>query len=121
MTNKAKFEHDELGDIEVLCDLHNIYIKSICKVHLTVQISGLSCIGAQGRCLSTWEVSEKLRQLCPSLLSPPIQMKVTGATVDFVRFVVELNSRADVRRVIKAADSQVLFKPYFEQSLYQNT
>nr|CDS17629.1 A kinase anchor protein 17A [Echinococcus granulosus] len=117
MTNKAKFEHDELGDIEVLCDLHHIYLKPICKVHLTVQISGLSCIGAQGRCLSTWEVSEKLRQLCPSLLSPPIQMKVTGATVDFVRFVVELNSRVDVRRVIKAADSQRIKLSGFPQTL----
>ena len=107
MADKNKIKHEELGDIEVLCDLHHIYLKPICKVHITVQISGLSSIGTQGRCLSTWELSEKLRQLCPLLLSPPIQMKVTGATVDFVRFVVELNSKADVKRVIRAVDSQV--------------
>ena len=109
MADKNIVKHDELGDIEVLCDIHRIYLKPICKVHITVQISGLSSIGTQSRCLSTWELSEKLRQLCPSLLSRPTQMKVTGATVEFVRFVVELNSKSDVRRVIKAADSQVSF------------
>ncbi|KAL5108668.1 A-kinase anchor protein 17A [Taenia crassiceps] len=90
-----------------------------CAFRISSSSSRLSfdCIGAQGRCLSTWEVSEKLRQLCPSLLSPPIQMKVTGATVDFVRFVVELNSRADVRRVIKAADSQRIKLSGFPQTL----
>ncbi len=94
-------------DVQAVCESLNIFLKPICKVHITVQISGLSFAGVQNKCLSTWEVAEKLRQLCPALLSPPIQLKVTGATVEFVRFVVELDSKADVKRVIKAADSQV--------------
>lgn len=107
MTDRAKLTHNELGEIEVLSDLHHIYLKPICKVHITVQISGLSSLGAQSKSLSTWEVSEKVRQLCPAQLPPTVTMKVTGVTVDFVRFLVELNSRSDVKRVVKAADSQV--------------
>uniref|UniRef100_A0A5K3F0R4 A-kinase anchor protein 17A n=2 Tax=Mesocestoides corti TaxID=53468 RepID=A0A5K3F0R4_MESCO len=117
MTDKAFTTGTDVNDFTVVCDLHNLYLKPICKVHITVQISGLSCIGSQGRCLSTWEVSEKLRQLCPSLLSPPTQLKVTGATVEFVRFVVELDSKADVKRVIKAADSQRIKLSGFPQAL----
>lgn len=107
MGERAKLNHSELGEIEVLSDLYHIYLKPICKVHITVQISGLSSLGAQSKSLSTWEVSEKVRQLCPAQLPPTVSMKVTGVTVDFVRFLVELNSRSDVRRVVKAVDSQV--------------
>ncbi|VDD81858.1 unnamed protein product [Mesocestoides corti] len=102
MTDKAFTTGTDVNDFTVVCDLHNLYLKPICKVHITVQISGLSCIGSQGRCLSTWEVSEKLRQL---------------STVEFVRFVVELDSKADVKRVIKAADSQRIKLSGFPQAL----
>ncbi|KAM7534920.1 hypothetical protein Aperf_G00000102304 [Anoplocephala perfoliata] len=117
MGERIKLNHSKLGEIEVLSDLYHIYLKPICKVHITVQISGLSSLGAQSKSLSTWEVSEKVRQLCPAQLSPTVSMKVTGVTVDFVRFLVELNSRSDVKRVIKAVDSQRIKLSGFPQTL----
>lgn len=117
----AKLTHNELGEIEVLSDLHRIYLKPICKVHITVQISGLSSLGTQSKSLSTWEVSEKVRQLSPVQLSPSVTMKVTGVTVDFVRFLVELKSRSDVKRVVKAADSQCIKLRGFPQTLRVRT
>lgn len=118
MTDKAI--HKELGEIEVLSDFHHIYLKPNCKVHINVQISGLSSLSAQSKSLSTWEVCEKVRQLCPAQLSPTVSMKVTGVTVDFVRFLVELNSRSDLKKVIKATDSQVnsIFNIIFILSVY---
>nr|CDS32084.2 A kinase anchor protein 17A [Hymenolepis microstoma] len=65
----------------------------------------LSSLGTQSKSLSTWEVSEK----------------VTGVTVDFVRFLVELKSRSDVKRVVKAADSQCIKLRGFPQTLRVRT
>ncbi|VDN16773.1 unnamed protein product [Dibothriocephalus latus] len=66
--------------LQDFCPAHDLFLKPVCKVNIAVQLPGLQ---SQGKSLSTWELADKLRQLCPSLLSPPTQLKVLRATVEF--------------------------------------
>ncbi|VDL96517.1 unnamed protein product [Schistocephalus solidus] len=61
--------------LQELCPAHDLFLKPVCKVNITVQLPGFQLGNSQGKSLSTWEVADKLRQL---------------STVEFVRFVVEL-------------------------------
>lgn len=103
--------------LQELCPAHDLFLKPVCKVNITVQLPGFQLGNSQGKSLSTWEVADKLRQLCPSLLSPPTQLKVLRATVEFVRFVVELGTKAEVRKVLTSVDSQRIKLSGFPQAL----
>lgn len=109
-----------VSELHKFCSLHNLFTKHIARVSVTVQLPLLHDTSGKLKSFTTWEIIEKLRQLCPGLLASPTVIKVASTTLDFVRFVVELEHKADVKRVVTSLESQVnnLIKCWFTFYLF---
>ncbi|TGZ66371.1 hypothetical protein CRM22_005364 [Opisthorchis felineus] len=109
---------DGAPELRVLAKAYNLYLKPIARVNLTVQLPTLHDTSGQIRSFTTWEVIEKLRQLCPGILSPPTNIRVLRTTREFVRLIAELECKADVKRVVTSLDSQYIKLSGFPQNLH---
>ncbi|CAL8079623.1 unnamed protein product [Calicophoron daubneyi] len=114
MSADRKMKSSELADFS---PHYNLFLKPMARVSLTVQIPTLHDASGQSKSFTTWEIIEKLRQLCPIVLSPPTPIKVVRTTLEFVRFVAEVGSKADVKRVVTSLDSQYVKLSGFPQNL----
>ncbi|KAK4473022.1 hypothetical protein MN116_002729 [Schistosoma mekongi] len=110
-------EPSKISDLVDFCPALNLYLKPIARVCITVQIPLLHDTSGQLKSFTTWEIIEKIRQLCPGILSPSTVMKVVHTTLEFVRFAVDLENKIDVRRVVTSLESQFIKLSGFPQNL----
>ncbi|CAH8825788.1 unnamed protein product [Trichobilharzia szidati] len=110
-------ETPKVNDLCDFCPTLNLYLKPIARVSITVQIPLLHDTSGQLKSFTTWEIIEKIRQLCPGILSPSTVMKVVHTTLEFVRFSVDLECKSDVRRVVTSLESQFIKLSGFPQNL----
>ncbi|CAH8484532.1 unnamed protein product [Schistosoma haematobium] len=112
-----KSEPSKISDLIDFCPTLNLYLKPIARVCITVQIPLLHDTSGQLKSFTTWEIIEKIRQLCPGILAPSTVMKVVHTTLEFVRFAVDLENKTDVRRVVTSLESQFIKLSGFPQNL----
>ncbi|CAH8573228.1 unnamed protein product [Dicrocoelium dendriticum] len=105
-------------ELRVLASDFNLYLKPVCRVCLTVQLPHLHDSSGRVKSFTTWEIIEKLRQLCPSVLSTPAPIRFSKTTLEFVRFIAEVESKAEVKRVVTSLDSQYIKLSGFPQNLH---
>ncbi|CAH8462870.1 unnamed protein product [Schistosoma turkestanicum] len=110
-------EPSKITDLIDFCPTLNLYLKPIARVCITVQIPLLHDTSGQLKSFTTWEIIEKIRQLCPGILAPSTVMKVVHTTLEFVRFAVDLENKTDVRRVVTSLESQFIKLSGFPQNL----
>lgn len=90
-----------------LAPVFGLYLRPVTRVSITVQLPTLHDSSGQPKSFTTWEIIEKIRQLSPNVLSPQIPIKVTRTTLQFVRFVAEVETKNDVKRAVTSLESQV--------------
>ncbi|THD21330.1 A-kinase anchor protein 17A [Fasciola hepatica] len=110
-------ELSKTSELFPLSKNYQLYLKPLARVSLTVQIPTLHDASGQTKSFTTWGIIEKLRQLCPGVLSPPTPIKVVRTTLEFVRFIAELETKAEVKRVVTSLDSQFIKLSGFPQNL----
>ncbi|CAH8469905.1 unnamed protein product [Heterobilharzia americana] len=110
-------ESPKVSELSDFCPALNLYLKPIARVCITVQIPLLHDTSGQLKSFTTWEIIEKIRQLCPGILAPSTVMKVVHTTLEFVRFSVDLECKSDVRRVVTSLESQFIKLSGFPQNL----
>ncbi|KAF5405560.1 A-kinase anchor protein 17A [Paragonimus heterotremus] len=106
------------AELRTLAKSFGLYLKPVARIHLTVQLPTLHDSSGQAKSFTTWEIIEKLRQLCPSVLSPPTPIRIVRTTLEFVRLLVEVDCKSDVKRVVTSLDSQYIKLSGFPQNLH---
>ncbi|KAF7238261.1 hypothetical protein EG68_11304 [Paragonimus skrjabini miyazakii] len=106
------------AELRTLAKPFGLYLKPVARIHLTVQLPTLHDSSGQAKSFTTWEIIEKLRQLCPSVLSPPTPIRIVRTTLEFVRLLVEVDCKSDVKRVVTSLDSQYIKLSGFPQNLH---
>lgn len=86
-----------------LCRARGIYLKPLAKLNICVQLPSMK---TPGQSISNWEVMEKLKKMIrPNEFS---YLKISKATLDFMRFEAEVENRSLLKNVLSRLDGATM-------------
>ena len=102
----------DTSDAVVLSSSHQLYLKPIAKLSITVQ---LPVLNTPGKSISNWEVMEKLK----SIIIPDhfVVLKVVKSSLEVAKFEGEVENREMAKKHIGKLDSRTIKLSGFSESL----
>lgn len=102
----------DLSDTVELCASLGLFMKSIARLNISIQLPQLK---TPGKSISNWEVMEKLRQAIKPIEFT--QLKISKTTLEFIRFEGEVENRSALKTVIFRLDNSTLKLTGFPDNL----
>ncbi|GAA6078138.1 A-kinase anchor protein 17A [Tachysurus ichikawai] len=94
--------HDASESV-LLCREHNLYLKPIAKMTISVSLPQLKL---PGKSISNWEVMERLKNMVhPEQFS---SLRISKSTMDYIRFEGEAENKSAVKRFLANLDGKCI-------------
>lgn len=87
-----------------------LFLKPIARLNISVQLPNVKKLG---KCISHWEMMEKIRQL----ITPDefTVLKVSKSTLEFVRFEAEIELKSKMERILSKLDHKTIKMTEFSE------